>query len=104
MIASYLGDPVAAPANLDARYSAQEISAVFRDLSETLGIKVDQLSVDTTEFPFIIHGRVASTDGADFFKRIDSELRGPVWLCLWRKRYWKHERWRKLLRTEHNSK
>src|SRR5687767_1224000 len=49
-ITTYLGVPVPAPANLDRRYSPEELAAVFRDLSETLGIKVDKLAVDTTEF------------------------------------------------------
>lgn len=74
-IATYLGLPVPAPANLDRRYSPEEQSAVFRDLAETLGIKVEKLAVDTTEFPFVIYGRVQSTDGGSFFKKIESELR-----------------------------
>jgi hypothetical protein len=74
-IASYLGVPVPAPANLDRKYSPEELAAVFRDLAETLGIKIDKLAVDTTEFPFIIHGRIESTAGAGFFKKIDSELK-----------------------------
>jgi len=74
-IVTYLGGPVSSPANLDRKYSPEELSAVFRDLTETLGFKVEKLAVDTTEFPFIIHGRVASTAGGGFFKKIDSELR-----------------------------
>src|ERR1019366_2835240 len=74
-MATYLGLPVPAPANLDRRYSPEELSAVFRDLTETLGIKVEKLAVDTTEFPFVIYGRAQSTDGGSFFKKIDSELR-----------------------------
>ena len=74
-IATYLGGPVPAPTNLDRKYSPEELAAVFRDLTETLGIKVDKLAVDTTEFPYIIHGRIESTAGAGFFKKIDSELK-----------------------------
>ena len=74
-MATYLGSPVPTPANLDQRYSAEELSAVFRDLAETLGIKLDRLGVDTTEFPFIIHGSIDSTAGGGFFKKIDAELR-----------------------------
>jgi hypothetical protein len=74
-IATYLGAPVPAPANLDRKYSPDELAAVFRDLAATLGIEVGKLDVDTTEFPFIIHGRIESTAGAGFFKKIDSELR-----------------------------
>jgi hypothetical protein len=72
---SYLGRPVSVPSNLDPRYSPEEISAVFRDLVETLGMKVTKLGVDASEFPFVIHGRVDSTAGADFFKKVDAELR-----------------------------
>jgi hypothetical protein len=74
-IAAYLGAPVPVPVGLDHKYSPEEVSAVFRDLAETLGIKIDKLDVDTTEFPFVIHGRVDSTAGASFFKKIESELR-----------------------------
>lgn len=74
-IAVFLGASVPPPQNLDRKYSPEEISAVFRDLTETLGIKVDTLSVDTTEFPFVLHGRVESPAGADFFKKIEAELR-----------------------------
>jgi hypothetical protein len=74
-IATYLGLPVPAPAGLDRKYSPEEIAAVFRDLAETLGIKIDQLAVDTTEFPFILHGRIASAAGSGFFKTIDAELK-----------------------------
>ena len=74
-ITTYLGVPVPAPANLDRKYSPEELSAVFRDLGETLGIKIEKLAVDTTEFPFVVHGVVEGTAGGSFFKKIDSELR-----------------------------
>ena len=74
-IANYLGRPVSAPVNLDHRYSAGELSAVFRDLTETLGFKVTEIRVDTSEFPFVIHGRVDINAGAEFFKKINSELK-----------------------------
>ena len=48
---------------------------VFRDLGETLGIKIEKLAVDTTEFPFVVHGVVEGSAGGGFFKKIDSELR-----------------------------
>lgn len=74
-IENYLGAPVPAPANLDPRYSAEQISTVFRNLLETHGVKVDKLGVDTSEFPFVLHGRVESTAGAEFFKKMNDELR-----------------------------
>jgi len=76
-IAAYLGAPVSAPVGLDHMYSPEEISAVFCDLAETLGIKVDKLEVDTTEFPFVIHGRVKSTAGGSFLEKINSEWTIP---------------------------
>lgn len=74
-ITSYLGKPVPALANLDRKYSSAELAAVFRDLTDTLGFKVDKLAVDTSEFPFLVHGRIDSAAGAGFFKKIDAELR-----------------------------
>ncbi|MDO8544047.1 MAG: hypothetical protein Q7S40_26695 [Opitutaceae bacterium] len=74
-ISAYLGEPVLAAANLDTKYSAGELAAVFRALCETLQINVDTLAVDTTEFPFVVHGLVQSEAGGPFFRRIDAELR-----------------------------
>lgn len=74
-ITTYLGAPVPAPANLDRRYTPEELSAVFRDLMETLGTKVEKLAVDTAEFPFVVHGRLQSSTGAGALKKIDAELR-----------------------------
>lgn len=74
-ISGYLGEPVLAPAQLDAKYSAGELAAVFRALCETLGIAVDKLAVDSTEFPFVVHGVVQNEAGGAFFRQIDAELK-----------------------------
>jgi hypothetical protein len=74
-IVNYLGEPVRAPDGLDSKYSAEEMSAVFRSVCESLGIKIEKLAVDTTEFPFVVHGLVERQLGNDFFRRIEAKLR-----------------------------
>jgi len=74
-IVNYLGEPVRAPDGLDSKYSAEEMSAVLRSVCESLGIKIEKLAVDTTEFPFVVHGLVERQPGNDFFRRIEAKLR-----------------------------
>jgi hypothetical protein len=72
-IMDYLGEPVPPPSTLDPKYSARELVTVFKTLCETHGVKVEKLGVDTTEFPFVIHGVLEN--GSDFFRNIAAELR-----------------------------
>ena len=73
-IVDYLGEAVGVPDGLDSKYSAEEVSAVFRSICESLGIKIEKLAVDTTEFPFVVHGLVERQPGNDFFRRIQAKL------------------------------
>ncbi len=72
-ILAYLGEPVAAPANLDPKYTADALAATFSVLCKERGVTLQQLSVDTTEFPFLVHGKLEG--GRDFMRAIDAELR-----------------------------
>jgi len=51
------------------------MAAVLRSVCESLGIKIEKLAVDTTEFPFVVHGLVERQPGNDFFRRIEAKLR-----------------------------
>ena len=73
-ILGYLGEPVAPPSTLDPKYSADGLVAAFNALCAARGVNVEKLGVDTSEFPFIIHGVLGN--GSEFFKRLDVELRG----------------------------
>lgn len=72
-IGNFLGDPVVPPANLDPMYSGAALTAAFRALVESRGLKVEQLGVDTSEFPFLVYGVVEN--GREFFRQIDAELK-----------------------------
>lgn len=74
-ILNFLGEPVPAPANLDPKYSAVELSVAFRGVCDALGVRVDKLAVDTSEFPFVVHGLVEHQPGNDFFRRVEAQLR-----------------------------
>ena len=74
-ILNFLGEPVPAPADLDSKYSAAELSVAFRSVCDALGAKVDKLAVDTSEFPFVVHGLVERQPGNDFFRRVEAQLR-----------------------------
>jgi len=58
-ILAYLGDPVSAPANLDAKYQATNLVKAFFTLSRRMGWQVQRVAVDESEFPFLVYGRLA---------------------------------------------
>lgn len=72
-IMTYLGEPILPPAGTDPKYSASVVLASFKSLCESRGIRIEQLGVDATEFPFVLHGVLAN--GSDFFQHIDAELK-----------------------------
>jgi hypothetical protein len=74
-ILNFLGEAVPAPADLDPKYSAAELSISFRGACDALGVNVDKLAVDTSEFPFVVHGLVEHQPGNDFFRRVETQLR-----------------------------
>ena len=58
-ILSYLGNPVPAPAGLDARYTPANLAAAFTTMSKKAGWRVQKLAVDNSEFPFLVYGVLA---------------------------------------------
>jgi len=71
-ILGYLGEPVAAPQDLDVKYSAEGLASTFRALCERYGVKIEKLGVDTSEFPYVIHGIV---ENRRVFDKIGEDLR-----------------------------
>jgi hypothetical protein len=57
-ILAYLGDPVAVPANLDAKYSPTNLAAAFITMGNKLGWQIQKLAVDDSEFPFLVYGLI----------------------------------------------
>lgn len=63
-ILAYLGNPVPAPADLDAKYKRTNLLAAFTALSKKADLRVKTLEVDESEFPFLAYGVLA--DKCDF--------------------------------------
>ena len=74
-IMAYLGDPVPPPARLDARYTAEGLTAAFRALCRNLGYEIQKLSVDETEFPFLVYGVL---EGRCDYREIQAALRATA--------------------------
>ncbi|HEY1793527.1 MAG TPA: hypothetical protein VGG34_11465 [Opitutaceae bacterium] len=55
-ILAYLGNPVPPPPSLDPRYTRPSLIAAFKSLGAQLGLAIDRLDVDESEFPFILYG------------------------------------------------
>jgi len=55
-ILAYLGNPVSAPADLDAKYNPTNLRAAFTVLSRKADLHVKTLEVDESEFPFLAYG------------------------------------------------
>lgn len=55
---TFLGAPVPPPANLDSRYSPESLAAVFTELSKANGLEVQKLSVDDSEYPYLVYGTI----------------------------------------------
>ena len=69
----YLGEPVAAPSGLSAKYNRDGIETAFRELCGRFGAEIEKLDVDASEFPFIVIGRLKG--GREFIAKIDSHLK-----------------------------
>ena len=72
-VATYLGDPVPPPVALDRKYSAEEMVSAFKSLCESRGIRIEKVGVDTSEFPFILHGVIQGDK--DFMLKVGFELK-----------------------------
>ncbi len=73
-IMTYLGEAVPAPADLDPRYSAAALAATFRGLCAARGVTVAKLGVDTSEFPYVLHGVLEGETARDFFLQITTRI------------------------------
>jgi RNA polymerase sigma factor (sigma-70 family) len=71
-ISSFLGRPIAAPANLDPRYQPEGLIGAFQEMSKNAGIVVGKIAVDTSEFPFIVYGTI---DRQHTFRDIEAGLK-----------------------------
>lgn len=60
-ILKYLGDPVPAPRELDARFASDGLENAFRTLCANASIQVRKLVIDTSEFPYLIYGILEGT-------------------------------------------
>jgi len=58
-ILAYLGNPVAAPADLDSKYTPTNLMTAFTQMSRKAGWSILKLSVDDSEFPFLVYGLLA---------------------------------------------
>jgi hypothetical protein len=58
-IMAFLGNPIPAPANLDAKYSPTNLIAAFTAMSGKAGWPIQRLAVDDSEFPFLLYGVLA---------------------------------------------
>ncbi len=56
---AYLGNPVPPPADMDARYSKENLTKAFTAMSQRAGWVVTKLAVDDSEFPFLVYGILA---------------------------------------------
>ncbi len=50
----YLGNPVAAPANLDAAYTKEGLTRAMRAAAQNAGVSLVKLEIDDSEFPFLV--------------------------------------------------
>lgn len=55
-IMAYLGDPVAAPADLNSKYWPTNLAAAFSAMGSKLGWRIEKLAVDDSEFPYLVYG------------------------------------------------
>ena len=55
---AFLGKSVAAPADLDSKYTPTNLIAAFTAMSKKAGWSIQRLAVDDSEFPFLVYGVV----------------------------------------------
>lgn len=60
-IMAYLGNPVPPPAELSLRYTPDGLVAACRAACAKLGVELQRLAVDDTEFPFLVYGVINGT-------------------------------------------
>lgn len=60
----YLGSPVQPPANMDARYTKEGLTDAVQSAAQNAGITVKKLTIDDSEFPFLIGVVCAGSDAS----------------------------------------
>jgi len=60
-IMAYLGEPVPPPAELDPKYTSEGLIAACKAVFAKLGLELNKLAVDDTEFPFLAYGVVSGS-------------------------------------------
>jgi uncharacterized membrane protein (UPF0127 family) len=60
----YLGGPVAPPSNLDARYTAQGLTAAVLLAAQRAGIQIKNVMIDDSEFPCLVGVICGGSDAA----------------------------------------
>jgi hypothetical protein len=70
-ILAYLGEPVPPPTELDPKYTTEGLTAACRTWAASLGVELQRLAVDDTEFPFLAHGVIT---GKHDFQAIQAAL------------------------------
>jgi hypothetical protein len=58
-IMAYLGKPIPAPVDLDAKYTPTNLLTAFTNISQKAGWRIQTLLVDHSEFPFLLYGVLA---------------------------------------------
>jgi len=48
--------PVPAPASLDAKYTSEGLLNAFRAVAKRMDVRIRRVAVDTTEYPYLVHG------------------------------------------------
>lgn len=71
-LASYLGDPVEAPPNVEPPYTKEGLQSALQLAASAAGVALKKLEIDTSEFPFLVG--VTSEQEADF-EKIKNELK-----------------------------
>jgi hypothetical protein len=60
-IMAYLGEPVPPPTELNPKYTADGLVAACKAVCAKVGLELHSLTVDDTEFPFLVYGVIRGT-------------------------------------------
>lgn len=68
--------PIPPPDPLDSRYSAEGLLTAFRVMAKQLGAPVRSVAVDTSEYPYLVHGVLAGKHSHQDMRRVLNSLPG----------------------------
>lgn len=72
--------PVPPPAEIDPRYTPAALTEAFRILCQRLGVRIVRLSVDQSEYPFLVHGVLDSHRTHHEIRDALKTMRGYVYI------------------------